>query len=146
MALDKRYGGAYHYIVACVPCGKPRKRPNGCCSTNIQRASSYSACSWSPIARITTWPTNSEQGAWFLGSPGAWFDDHSYRVILELVPLTGTLGHLLSSPARRIARSLVGLPPDGAKEAQSVFTPNSHKQGIRREREKAKSCREFNLN
>lgn len=75
----------------------------------------YASRSWSPIARITTWPTNSEQGAWFLGSPGAWLRDPAYSRILQLVPRKGTLGHLLSSPARRIARSLVGLPLDDAK-------------------------------
>ena len=136
-ALDKRYGSGVSSLSplfagmtsppSAAQCIQPEPGYGG--------PLSFAACSWWLTASLPTGPQRKNRWLMFLGSPGAWFQSSGNTGKLKLVPLKRTLGHLLSSPARRIARSLVGLPPDGANEAQSVFTLNSHREGIRRGKE-----------
>lgn len=118
--------------------GNPTQRPNECCGISAQRAFGVSAVVNRSSLRAHKERTDVRVCQ---GSPGAWLVGVAYSDAHRLEPLTGTLGHLLSSPARRIARSLVGLPPVDA-EASAVSPPIPEERESGGKREKAKICSE----
>ena len=147
MALDERYGCSV--LLSPLFFGRNAHFPSGpmdVAATSIQRAAFFSSRSWSLTASYSTGPQIRNRCALlFLGSPGAWFFAGQIGQGLNSYPVKGTLGHLLSSPARRI--------PDRWSASHWLTrlgrSPHSPQSLTKREsggkESKAKYCPEFEL-
>ena len=145
MSLDERYGCS----VSLSPLFRGKPLPAAQCML-LQPAYSgplfIASRSWSLTASYSTGPQIRNRCALlFLGSPGAWFFAGQIGQGLNSYPVKGTLGHLLSSPARRI--------PDRWSASHWLTrlgrSPHSPQSLTKREsggkESKAKYCPEFEL-
>jgi hypothetical protein len=165
VSLDERYVVAYHHCRRCArsirvlrssgPMDSATTGFSGPLFYAIFRSMAHhfrrfrkmvSSRSWSLTASYSTGPQIRNRCALlFLGSPGAWFFAGQIGQGLNSYPVKGTLGHLLSSPARRI--------PDRWSASHWLTrlgrSPHSPQSLTKREsggkESKAKYCPEFEL-
>lgn len=132
MRLDKTRGGVLESKT--FHGGNPSLRPDACCHHSMYRAFVLPA-----VVNRLPLRAHKEKNAVLSGSvsgsPGAWLHDLAYSEVLRLVPLTGTLGHLLSSPARRLGKAFGRPPIRCCGAARPRFAPNSPQRGSRRDKE-----------